>query len=119
AQANGFTLNNLVQGAWALLLSAWTGEDKVVFGVTRSGRRIELPRWNERVGLFINTLPLVVRLESEAILVPWIKSISDRQLQMRDYEQTPLVNIKHWSGVQGASPLFESIIVFDNETLDE
>lgn len=118
AETGGFTLNNLVQGAWALLLNAWTGEERVVFGVTRSGRRLGLPNWQERVGLFINTLPLVVNLDPENILTPWIKSISDRQLRMRDHEQTPLVNIKQWSEVHGASSLFESIIVFDNESLD-
>ena len=36
------TLNTLVQGAWALLLSRYSGEEDVVFGATVSGRPASL-----------------------------------------------------------------------------
>ncbi|RMF35672.1 MAG: non-ribosomal peptide synthetase, partial [Chloroflexi bacterium] len=38
ARKHQLTLNTLVQGAWALLLSRYSGEDDVVFGATVSGR---------------------------------------------------------------------------------
>ena len=38
ARQHQLTLNTLVQGAWALLLNRYSGEDDVVFGVTVSGR---------------------------------------------------------------------------------
>jgi len=43
------TLNTLVQGAWALLLSRYSSEDDVVFGATVSGRPLDLAvarRWS-------------------------------------------------------------------------
>ncbi|MEY3826301.1 MAG: hypothetical protein RLZZ148_1115, partial [Cyanobacteriota bacterium] len=43
ARQQQLTLNNLVQGAWALLLSRYSGEEDVLFGVTVSGRPPELP----------------------------------------------------------------------------
>ena len=42
ARRNGLTLNTLIQGAWALLLSRYTGEKDVVFGATRACRHLPL-----------------------------------------------------------------------------
>src|SRR5262249_49192263 len=55
------TLNTLVQGAWALLLARWSGEDDVIFGAVTAGRPTALPGVEKRVGLFVNTLPVRVR----------------------------------------------------------
>ena len=57
AANNGITLNTIVQGAWALLLSKYSGDRDVVFGVTRATRPPELSEGSEMVGLFINTVP--------------------------------------------------------------
>jgi len=62
ARERGLTLNTIVQGLWAVLLGHLTGRDDVVFGVTVSGRPAELAGVEQMVGLFINTLPLRVRL---------------------------------------------------------
>ena len=60
ARRHQVTLNTLVQGAWAILLSRTSGERDVLFGVTVSGRPAELVGVETMVGLFINTLPLRV-----------------------------------------------------------
>ena len=39
ATAHDLTLNTLVQGAWSLLLSRYSGESDIVFGATRACRR--------------------------------------------------------------------------------
>ena len=36
------TLNTLVQGAWAYLMSRYSGDNDVVFGVTSAGRPTDL-----------------------------------------------------------------------------
>ncbi|MGH3613872.1 MAG: condensation domain-containing protein, partial [Pseudonocardia sp.] len=43
AKRCGLTVNTIVQGAWALLLSRYSGHRDVVFGTTVSGRPAELP----------------------------------------------------------------------------
>ena len=62
ARGRGLTLNTYIQAAWAILLGRLTGRDDVVFGITVAGRPPELPGIESMVGLFINTLPLRVRL---------------------------------------------------------
>ena len=62
AQRHRLTLNTLLQGAWALLLSRYSGEEDVVFGAIRACRRSTVEGAESIVGLFINTVPVRVRV---------------------------------------------------------
>ena len=53
-----------MQMAWAVVLSRLTDRSDVVFGVTVSGRPAELAGVETMIGLFINTVPLRVRLDA-------------------------------------------------------
>src|SRR5882724_1278724 len=64
ARSHGLTLNTVFQGAWGALLGRLTGREDVVFGMTVAGRPTEIAGIETMVGLFINTLPVRVRLES-------------------------------------------------------
>ena len=68
AREHGLTLNTVVQGLWAVLLGRLTGRDDVVFGVTVAGRPAEIAGIEQMVGLFINTVPVRVRLRPEQSL---------------------------------------------------
>ena len=114
ARQHHLTLNTLVQGAWAILLSRYTGELDVVFGATCSGRPPTLVGADSMVGLFINTLPVRVRIYSENYCIKWLQKLQDQQVQARQYEYTPLVEIQGWSEIPRNLPLFESIVVFEN-----
>ncbi|HYP40812.1 MAG TPA: condensation domain-containing protein, partial [Chloroflexia bacterium] len=114
AREHGLTLNTIVQGAWALLLSHFTGQQDVVFGSTVSGRPVDLPGVEAMLGLFINTLPVRVLLSPEGRLLPWLKELQSGQAEMRQYEYTPLTQVRRWSAVPAGQPLFESVVVFEN-----
>jgi len=114
ARQQQFTLNTLIQGAWALLLSRYSGRADVVFGTTVSGRPVELAGVESMIGIFINTLPVRVRVPAEAQLVPWLRQLQLEQAEMRQHEYTPLVEIQSWSEVPRGQPLFESILVVQN-----
>ena len=108
------TMNTLLQAAWGLFLSRHSGRDDVVFGGTMSGRPAELVGIEDVVGLFINTLPVRVQVKRSVALLPWLKSLQEQQLEARQYEYTPLVELHGWSDVPRHMPLFESIFVFEN-----
>jgi amino acid adenylation domain-containing protein len=114
ARAHRLTLNAAVQGAWSLLLSRYSGEPEVLFGVTVSGRPADLPGVESMVGLFINTLPLRVPVPADEPLVAWLRRLQDRQSEMRQFEYSPLVDIQGWSEVPRGRALFDSIMVFEN-----
>jgi non-ribosomal peptide synthetase component F len=112
------TINNLLQGAWALLLHRYSGERDIVFGATRACRRSTVSGAEKMVGLFINTLPLRVHIDGDAELGPWLQQLRAQQVAVREYEQTPLVRVQAWSEVPKGTPLFESILVYENQSLD-
>src|SRR5438874_745335 len=58
AKAQEVTLNTLMQAAWALLLSRYSGEEDVVFGAVRAGRHGTVEEADSTVGVFINTVPV-------------------------------------------------------------
>jgi amino acid adenylation domain-containing protein/non-ribosomal peptide synthase protein (TIGR01720 family) len=113
------TLNTLLQTAWAVLLSRYSGEEDVVFGATRACRRSAFPDADEMVGLFINTLPLRVRVNSERHLAELLKEVRAQQVGMREYEHTPLVKVQGWSDVPRGRTLFDTILVYEESSLDE
>jgi amino acid adenylation domain-containing protein/non-ribosomal peptide synthase protein (TIGR01720 family) len=113
AKASGLTLNTIFQGAWALVLSCYSGESDVLFGATTAGRPPELPGIENAVGLFINTLPVRVRIAHDQPLVEWLRELQLRQSKAREWEHTPLLKIQSWSEVSPGNPLFESLLVLE------
>jgi len=113
------TPGTVVQGAWALLLSRYTGEQEVLFGVTSSGRPMDLAGADAMVGIFVNTLPLRASVAAERGLAEWLHDLQDRLSAMRQYEYTPLIKIHGWSDVPRTTPLFSSIVGFENYPVDE
>jgi amino acid adenylation domain-containing protein len=119
ARENQLTINTIVQGAWGMLLSRYSGELDVVYGVVVSGRPSELEGVEKMVGLFINTLPLRIRILGGERVVDWLKALQQEAVEMRQYEYSPLVEIQGWSGIGNGEPLFESILVYENYPVDE
>ncbi len=118
ARKHKLTLNILLKGAWAVLLSRYSAEEDVVFGATSSGRPAALAEAESMVGLFINTLPLRVRVHSNDFLLSWLKQLQTQEVQMRRYEYSPLMQIQQWSEIPRGLPLFESLLVFNNYLID-
>ncbi|MBE9167118.1 amino acid adenylation domain-containing protein [Pleurocapsales cyanobacterium LEGE 06147] len=120
---NHLTLNTLIQGTWAILLSYYSSQPEVVYGCTVSGRPPELEGVESIVGMLINTLPVRVTVDPEQAVLPWLKQLQKLLVEIRQYEYSPLVEVKAWSEIPPSSSLFESIVVFENlpepETLRE
>ncbi|WP_164014774.1 non-ribosomal peptide synthase/polyketide synthase [Pyxidicoccus trucidator] len=118
ARQHHLTMNTLAQGAWALLLGRYSGQRDVVFGTTVAGRPPELPAAESMIGLFINTLPVRVRLPERERLVPWLQELQAQQSQVRQHEATPLAQLQGWCEVPRGTPLFDSLFAFENYPLD-
>ena len=97
-----------------MLLSRYSGQEDVVFGATVAGRPTDLVGIESMIGLFINTLPVRVRISPETLLLPWLQELQSQQVEARQYEYSPLVQVQGWSDVPRGLPLFESLLVFEN-----
>ncbi|WP_165423126.1 non-ribosomal peptide synthetase [Ktedonosporobacter rubrisoli] len=114
AKRNHITLGTLLQATWALLLSHYSGERDVVFGLVSSGRPLTLAGSEAMVGLFINTLPLRVQIDPDTTALLWLKQLQERVGEMLQYEYASLVQIQNWSEVPRGQSLFQSILVIEN-----
>jgi amino acid adenylation domain-containing protein/non-ribosomal peptide synthase protein (TIGR01720 family) len=119
ARENQLTLNTIVQGAWAVLLGHYTGAHDVVFGATASGRPAGLDGVESMVGLFINVLPLRAHLPQTTPMLAWLKELQRGQFEVRQYEYTPLSQIQKWSDVPSGTPIFQTVLSFENYPVDE
>ena len=114
ARQQRVTVNTVLQGAWALLLGQFSGEADVVFGSVLSGRPPEFPGAEALVGLCVNTLPARARIEPGARVGDWLRQFQARQVDMRQYEYSPLPQVQRWSEVAPGTPIFESIFAYEN-----
>ncbi|MEV4428214.1 amino acid adenylation domain-containing protein [Streptomyces sp. NPDC049602] len=113
------TVNTLIQGAWALLLSRHSGDRQVCFGTTVGGRPAELPGSDDMVGLFINTLPARLTVSPDSELRAWLREIQEQQVDGRQYEYVSLAQVRHWAAIPAGTDLFDSCVVFENFPYDE
>lgn len=115
----GVTLNTVVQAAWALLLSRYSGDGEVIFGVVRACRKSSIEGASDMLGLFINTVPMRIAVDGGRPVREWLKGIRAVWEGMRDHEHTPLARIQKCSALPAGTPLFESILMFETYQLDD
>ena len=118
ARQQKLTLNTFIQGAWALLLHRYSGSEDIVFGATVSGRPPQLAGVEQMIGLFINTLPLRVAIRPRMPVIDWLQQLQACWVEARQYEHSALSQIQGWSDVPRGTPLFNSILVFENFPVD-
>ncbi|QLE40502.1 non-ribosomal peptide synthetase [Nostoc sp. C052] len=115
ARQHHLTMNTIVQGVWAILLSHYSGKNNVIYGCTTSGRPVDLEGSESMVGEMVNTLPVHVKIDLDEYLLSWLQQLQTQLIELREYEYYPLVDIQKCSKVLGNMPLFESFVVFENQ----
>ncbi|GGK87501.1 hypothetical protein GCM10007964_32570 [Sphaerisporangium melleum] len=111
ARSRGLTVNTLVQGAWGILLSRLTGRDDVVFGATVSGRPPELDGVESMIGLFINTVPVRVRVRDRESVSAFLRRLQQEQSRLIAHQHAGLAGIQRRAGL---AELFDTLLVFES-----
>src|SRR5258708_6463278 len=112
-------MNTIVQGAWSVVLSRYSGQEEVVYGATVSGRPGEMKGVERMVGVFINTLPVRVKVDSKQEVREWLKQMQSEQVEMRQYEYSGLMEVQGGSEMARGVAMFDSIFVFENYPVDK
>ncbi|MCK4258180.1 MAG: amino acid adenylation domain-containing protein [Halanaerobiales bacterium] len=106
------TPNAFIQTIWGLLLQKYNNTEISCFGSTVSGRPADLPDVESIVGIFINTLPIIVKRTTEDNLLDLLRRVNDELVELRDWEYFPLVDIQKINNY--TDQLFDSLLVFEN-----
>ncbi|KPI36129.1 Hydroxamate-type ferrichrome siderophore peptide synthetase [Cyphellophora attinorum] len=100
------TLQVVCQAAWSRLLSEYTGQDRVTFGLLLSGRDFGDER-DDIVFPCINTLPCTV--EKSPDRQQMIRNLASTTSGLLRNQRTPLSSIKRWQDVDGEA--FDALLV--------
>ncbi|MCW2885358.1 MAG: amino acid adenylation protein [Streptosporangiaceae bacterium] len=115
ARAQGATLSTALQLAWGLVVGRLTGRDDVVFGGVVSGRPPELPGVEQMIGLFINTLPVRVRLRPRNTVGQALSRLQAAQADLMAHHHLGMTDIQRLTRVGN---LFDTITVLENYPFD-
>ncbi|WP_194835070.1 non-ribosomal peptide synthetase [Nocardia sp. XZ_19_369] len=115
AQRCGTTLNTVLQATWGMVLAQLTGRDDVIFGTPVSGRPPHLPGVETAIGLFINTVPVRVRLDADIAVSELLARLHADQMRLLDHHHLGLSEI---GGLVGHSELFDTLLTFENYPID-
>ncbi|WP_163335617.1 non-ribosomal peptide synthetase [Desulfopila sp. IMCC35008] len=114
SQQKSLTLNTILQGAYAILLSRCSNMADIVYGATATVRPSDVVEIESMVGLFINTLPVRVKVLPDQDLMVFLKDLMKNQARREPYSFASLADIQRSSNIPPGAPLFESIFVFEN-----
>ncbi|AGZ43003.1 non-ribosomal peptide synthetase [Actinoplanes friuliensis] len=115
-RSRGLTLNTLVQGAWGIVAGALTGRNDVVVGASVAGRPPDLPGSDRMIGLFINTIPVRIKLDPGATVVAALRRLQDGQVRVMDHQYLGLSEIQR---LGGHGELFDTLTIFENYPLGD
>ncbi|MFD1815641.1 amino acid adenylation domain-containing protein [Rhodococcus gannanensis] len=111
AATAGVTVNVVLSAALALVLGGVTGRDDVVFGTTVAGRPPEVEGIDTVAGLFLNTVPVRVRLRPDESVAELLRRSQSERLDLTAYDWLGLANIGRESEHR---QLFDVLYVLQN-----
>ncbi len=109
------TVNTVLQGAWALLLSSLTGQHDVAFGAVVSGRPAEVAGVDSMVGLLINTVPVRATIKSATTSADLLDQLQSAHNDTLEHQHLALSDIHR---VTGHDQLFDTVFVYENYPVD-
>ncbi|WP_082634718.1 non-ribosomal peptide synthetase [Mycobacteroides sp. H054] len=115
ARSQHTTVNTVLQGAWALLLTGLTGQHDVAFGTVVSGRPIDVAGAESMVGLLINTVPVRADIAARTTTVDLLDQLTRSHAKTLEHQHLSLSEIHR---VVGHDRLFDTLFVFENYPVD-
>ena len=110
------SLSGVLQVLWGLVLSHSASTEDIAFGLVVLGRPSQLPRVEEMVGLFINTIPVRLRMDRSASLRQVLQAQQARALASEPHHYGSLAEVQALTPLRGT--LLTHALVFENYPLD-
>ncbi|MGJ7564543.1 amino acid adenylation domain-containing protein [Variovorax sp. GB1R11] len=109
AQAHGVSAAALFHTAWAMVLGKTAGRDDVVFGTVLFGRMQGGANVDRALGMFINTLPVRIRLGTQGVQA-CVRHTHAALIELMHHEYASLSLAQRCSGLPQRMPLFTALL---------
>ncbi|MCB5951768.1 amino acid adenylation domain-containing protein [Enterococcus sp. BWT-B8] len=106
------TVNTVFESAWGILLQNYTNTEDVVFGQVVSGRNSPISNIEDKVGLFINTIPVRVKNAKDETFATIAANLQEQLNQSGNYDLYPLSEIQNENKL--GNKLIQTIVAFEN-----
>ncbi len=113
----GITESSFIQGVWGILLSRYNRTQDIVFGTVVSGRPPEIPGIEQMIGMFINTIPVRIRVDEARSVEQYLQNVQTTALLSATHAYVQLAEVQAES-VLGRN-LLDHILVFENFPVHE
>ncbi|MFE0751768.1 amino acid adenylation domain-containing protein [Gordonia sp. NPDC058843] len=117
ARRQGATMFMALHAVLAVVLARCSGDDDIVVGTAVAGRTS--PELESMVGMFVNTLALRTRVGDEDTFAAVLDRVADVDLAALDNADIPFDAVVHAvnpARSMSASPIFQTMLVFQNYT---
>ncbi|UUM21367.1 non-ribosomal peptide synthetase [Mycoavidus sp. SF9855] len=116
AKRVGVSLASLCHLAWAQVLARASGQQRVVFGTVLFGRMQAGEGADRAMGLFINTLPLRIDLDSRGVKDS-VRQTHACLAALLEHEHASLALAQRCSGVPVGAPLFSALLNYRHNAM--
>ncbi|MFM1623280.1 amino acid adenylation domain-containing protein [Streptococcus mutans] len=106
------TFYTLLKAIWGLLLIPYTEGSDVVFGTIVSGRTKEIPNILSSIGMFINTIPVRVKLDVGMNFTNLVQTLNQESFESEANNFSSLAEIQ--DHIKCKTKLFNTLFVFEN-----
>ncbi len=120
ARDHEITLNALFQGVFFLAMDdARGGALDLIMGATLADRPLALENAQERVGLYLNTLPVRCRCGEETSFVDMARRFHREMMALFEVSSSSDRQIRQWCDLPGDAPLYDCMFIFENMPVHE
>jgi amino acid adenylation domain-containing protein/non-ribosomal peptide synthase protein (TIGR01720 family) len=111
------TLNNVLQAVWCVILQRYTGADDIMFGNVTSGRNMSLPGIDRIIGLFINTIPMRIKIDDQQSAAQIAGQLQENLMESQTYGILSLGEVQGYTAVEGQA--LEHLYIYENYPVDQ
>lgn len=116
-KSHEFTLNTIAETAVGILIAQYCNLDDVVFGKVVSGREVPFQDIDHMVGIFINTIPQRIQINSDMTVLELLQKVQSQSNESSRYDYLGLSEINRLSDV--GSDLIKILFVYENYYINE
>ena len=107
----GITLPSMIRAAWALVLSAHTGSEDVIFGETMTGRDVPIDGITEMLGPTLTTVPTRVQVDTSLSVMGYAQRVHQMAAEVIPYQHVGLQNIRRLNAETATACDFQNLLV--------
>ena len=113
SKQEGITLNAILQFVWHKVLDVYgtsnSGSSTTIVGTTISGRDLPINNIESSVGLYINTLPLIMQHNNKDTILDATRKLQTNITEMNSRSNTNLAKLQ-----KEGNRLFDTLFVYEN-----